>query len=224
MNLDSCDKVKLEDLKLINRRSNLQKGDILFNSIGANGDYYILKETPTEWNINESVFSIRVNEKILPEYLGYYFQTSKAINYYKSVQTGSTFKSIKISQLKKMKIPVPSLEQQKELIEKIQIIENTIELNENRIKKLNELNDSYYNMLFGDVLINSKKLNEKKWDEVLKIINGRNQKQVENKNGKYPIYGSGGIMSYADNYLCKENTIIVGRKGNMRIYLWLLGR
>ena len=56
---------------------------------------------------------------------------------------------------------------------------------------------------------------KQKFSEVLSIINGRNQKKVENPNGKYPIYGSGGVMGYADDYLCKENTVILGRKGNI---------
>lgn len=55
----------------------------------------------------------------------------------------------------------------------------------------------------------------RKWNEVLSIVNGKNQKGVENNNGFYPIYGSGGIMGYADNFLCPENTVIIGRKGNI---------
>lgn len=55
----------------------------------------------------------------------------------------------------------------------------------------------------------------KQWNEVLKIFNGKNQKAVENPNGPYPIYGSGGIMSYADDYICTENCTIIGRKGNI---------
>lgn len=55
----------------------------------------------------------------------------------------------------------------------------------------------------------------KKLGEVAKIINGKNQKAVEDSNGKYPICGSGGIMGYAIDYLCPENSVIVGRKGNI---------
>lgn len=54
-----------------------------------------------------------------------------------------------------------------------------------------------------------------KWSDVLEIVNGKNQKSVENKDGKYPIYGSGGVMNYADDFLCPENTTIVGRKGTI---------
>lgn len=54
-----------------------------------------------------------------------------------------------------------------------------------------------------------------KFSEVLKIINGRNQRAVENPTGKYPIYGSGGIMGHADDYICPANTVIIGRKGSI---------
>lgn len=54
-----------------------------------------------------------------------------------------------------------------------------------------------------------------RFSEVLTIINGKNQRQVENPNGKYPIYGSGGIMGYADDYICDGETVIIGRKGSI---------
>ena len=53
------------------------------------------------------------------------------------------------------------------------------------------------------------------FDDVLIIKNGRNQRAVENLDGKYPIYGSGGIMGYADDYICEADTVIVGRKGSI---------
>ena len=54
-----------------------------------------------------------------------------------------------------------------------------------------------------------------KFSEVLTIINGKNQSKVENPNGRYPIYGSGGIMGYADDYLCDAETVVIGRKGSI---------
>lgn len=53
------------------------------------------------------------------------------------------------------------------------------------------------------------------FDDVLIIKNGRNQRAVENPDGKYPIYGSGGIIGYADDYICEADTVIVGRKGSI---------
>ena len=51
--------------------------------------------------------------------------------------------------------------------------------------------------------------------DVLVIKNGRNQKSVEDPLGPFPIYGSGGIMGYANDYICQANTVIIGRKGNI---------
>lgn len=54
-----------------------------------------------------------------------------------------------------------------------------------------------------------------RWEQVLQIKNGKNQKAVESSSGVYPIYGSGGIMGYANDYICPENTTIIGRKGSI---------
>ncbi len=56
---------------------------------------------------------------------------------------------------------------------------------------------------------------ERTWKEILTIISGKNQKEVENPNGKYPIYGSGGIIGYANESLCPAHTVIIGRKGTI---------
>ena len=53
------------------------------------------------------------------------------------------------------------------------------------------------------------------FDEVLEIVNGKSQKTVENSGGRYPVYGSGGVMGYADDYICEANTVIIGRKGSI---------
>ena len=54
-----------------------------------------------------------------------------------------------------------------------------------------------------------------KFADTLKIINGKNQQKVEDPQGKYPIYGSGGIMGYANDYICPAETVIIGRKGSI---------
>ena len=58
-------------------------------------------------------------------------------------------------------------------------------------------------------------MGKKQWKDVLHIVSGKNQKAVENPDGKYPIYGSGGLIGYADDYLCEAGTTIVGRKGTI---------
>ena len=55
----------------------------------------------------------------------------------------------------------------------------------------------------------------KKLGEICEIICGQDYKKVESPDGKYPIYGTGGIMGYANDFKCPAYSIIVGRKGNI---------
>ncbi len=55
----------------------------------------------------------------------------------------------------------------------------------------------------------------KKLGDVCDIICGQDYKAVLDDNGKYPIYGTGGIMGYASEYRCPANSIIIGRKGSI---------
>lgn len=43
----------------------------------------------------------------------------------------------------------------------------------------------------------------------------KSQKDVENSNGIYPIYGSGGIIGYVGDYLCEAGSTIIGHKGTI---------
>ena len=56
---------------------------------------------------------------------------------------------------------------------------------------------------------------EYRFDDILEIKNGKNQKAVENPEGCYPIYGSGGVIGYANDYICEADTVIIGRKGSI---------
>lgn len=58
-------------------------------------------------------------------------------------------------------------------------------------------------------------LPRKKWKEVLTIINGKDHKPVVVENGGYPVYGTGGEMARANDYLCPENSVLMGRKGTI---------
>ena len=77
------------------------------------------------------------------------------------------------------------------------------------------LSKSRFIEMFGDVINNKKTWPTKRWSDVLNIVNGKNQKKVECENGIYPICGSGGKIGKTNEYLTKENSVIIGRKGNI---------
>ena len=52
--------------------------------------------------------------------------------------------------------------------------------------------------------------------DLVKIKYGKNQKKVQDdENGKYPIYGTGGLMGYSIDYLYDKPSVLIGRKGSI---------
>lgn len=59
------------------------------------------------------------------------------------------------------------------------------------------------------------KFNNYELQELVKIKYGKNQKKVASDSGDYPIYGTGGLMGYATDYLYDEPSVLIGRKGTI---------
>lgn len=51
--------------------------------------------------------------------------------------------------------------------------------------------------------------------ELCKIHYGKNQRKVLDTNGRYPIYGTGGLMGFANAYLYDKPSVLIGRKGTI---------
>ena len=110
----NCDLIDESAFWRINERSDLRKDDVLFSSIGRVGDAYLITETPRNWNINESVFTLRPDKSQVVPLMLFYLLTDKTVTDALSQGvTGSTFKSIKQAQLKAIPCQLPaSLEEQ----------------------------------------------------------------------------------------------------------------
>jgi len=103
---DKCDRVSDESLKIIDKRSDLQIGDVLFTSIQPVGVTYFIHEKPTNWNINESVFTIRGNiNKVTSEFLYMLLSSNEIKSFTRQSSTGSIHKGIRHGVLKSFKLP-----------------------------------------------------------------------------------------------------------------------
>ena len=51
--------------------------------------------------------------------------------------------------------------------------------------------------------------------DLAKIKYGKNQKKVQSDDGKFPIYGTGGLIGYANKFLYDKPSVLIGRKGSI---------
>ena len=115
---DKTDRINDAALALCNNRSNLEVGDVLFSGTGTIGETAVITKCPYNWNIKEGVYSIKPNQSIiLPKFLRYLLTTDKIKQEYMKKVAGGTVKSIPMGELKKMKIPVPSIETQTKIVD-----------------------------------------------------------------------------------------------------------
>ena len=154
---DNTDVVSDEAINLIHKRSQIKKGDILFCSIGRIGDMYIIENEPEGWDINESVFAFTLNSDIIyQKYFYYIFKNQNTIRLISKNSSGSTFKSIKMNQIKKMVFELPPLEEQKKVINILDNLSLIIKNFEKELKKLDELTKARFVEMFGDPINNDK--------------------------------------------------------------------
>lgn len=105
---EKCDKVDDEAIAKINKRSDLKKGDILFSGIGTIGRVALIDIPTSNWNVSESVFTLRANENISKEYLYLMLLDSNMQNYCQSHSHGAAQKGIRMADLKAFSFPLAS--------------------------------------------------------------------------------------------------------------------
>lgn len=140
--LDSkCDNVTDEALIKINKRSDLQIDDCLFSGIGTIGRVHHIHKTPVNWNISESIFTLRANEKISSQFLYLLLLSDDLQNYTNSLASGSAQKGIRKADFVKYKFKLPDASYMKYLTDTWEPIINLIHENEDQNDTLISLRD-----------------------------------------------------------------------------------
>ena len=192
------------------------EGDILISRLpDPIGRACIIPSMPGRMITAVDCSIIRLRDFMNPKFFIYCTLSNDYKKGIEKYSTGATRKRVSRSNLALIPLPVPSLNEQHEIVCELDLLSDVIEKQKAQIEELDKLSQSIFYDMFGDPVTNEKGWDVNKWDEVLEIYNGRNQSQVEDPNGEYPICGSGGIMGYANSYICPENSVIIGRKGNI---------
>ena len=115
--LEKTDRMNDEAQKLCNNRSNLEVGDVLFSGTGTIGETAVIEKEPSNWNIKEGVYAIKPNQTMIqPMYLRYILMTDFIKKEYMKKAAGGTVQSVPMGELKKIRIPVPSLQEQNRIV------------------------------------------------------------------------------------------------------------
>lgn len=145
----------------------LKRDTILYSIFATLGEVGILK---IDACTNQAIagLSLKEDSNILKEYLYYYLKSKKKdVN---NLGRGVAQNNINLSLLRKFKIPVIPLRQQKKIIEVLDNVSSTINNYERELTLLDELVKARFVEMFGDLRVNDKGWKYYKLDELTELI------------------------------------------------------
>jgi len=139
---------------------------------------------------------------------------------------GSSQKALTISMLKEISIPLPPISVQNRIIDILSAYDDLIENNQKQIKLLEEAAMRLYKEWFVKLRFPGYESTNivdgvpdgwlcSKTKDFIRFKYGKALKADDRKDGKYPVYGSSGIVGYHNEFLVEAPVVIVGRKGNV---------
>ena len=155
---DKCDRIDDDAIKIINKRSDLKIGDILFSGIGTIGRVCYICSEPYNWNISESIFTLRANEKITSYFLYLLLISENVQNYAKQLASGSVQKGIRMGDLKKYTLVIPNQEKIYNLSSAVKPLIERIHLNNKETIELCSLRDTLLpKLMSGEIRVSDLK-------------------------------------------------------------------
>ena len=168
-----------------------------------------------------SVFKVNDEKQLLPDYLMLWFNRPEFDRYARYMSHGSVREIFSWDDMCDVELPVPSIEEQNEIVAAYKAIENRIALK----KKINDNLDAIAQTVYQQMFEANPDRNS--WPsgnvgDVIQLQRGHDLPRSEMNGGDYPVAGSTGTIGYHDQYTTPAPAIVMGRSGNIgnpRLYL-----
>lgn len=163
---------------------------------------------------NSSVIStlqyIFPKENINIRYLYYALNAMDLSKYY----SGVTIPHIYFKDYKKEELYLPIIDEQINIVNKLDKIREIIDIRKKQIEELDEIIKSQFVEMFGDIKSNDKNWKTKNGSELFIFSSGKSNKTSNlSSNFEYKCYGGNGITGLSKDYLIDYDTIVIGRVG-----------
>ena len=191
---------------------------ILFTSRAGIGNTAILRRSGCT---NQGFQSLIVNEKAVVYFI--YSMSDKIKRYAEQRSSGSTFLEISGKRLAAGVFAFPDKGEQARIGALFQKLDSLIALHQRKHEKLKTVKQSLLEKMFPKEGEDVPEIRfegftdpweQRKLGEVVDVRGGKDYKHL--KPGPIPVYGTGGLMTYVDDALSKnEDAVGIGRKGTI---------
>lgn len=223
---DDSASVDIHDIKEFEKYK-IYRNDVLF---ALTGDP-VSKPNPLSWVgrvsiyrsdenalLNQRTCKIKKSDEIDNQFLYYYFRQWENFYALASKATGSASQAnISTNTIVDTIIKLPPLPTQQKIAAILSSLDDKIELN----NKINTNLEQQARALFKNWFVDFEPFGGKmpegwkvgKLSNLITVKYGKDHKKLN--DGKYPVYGSGGIMRYVDKFLYDKESVLIPRKGTL---------
>ena len=157
------------------------------------------------------IFRIKNTNEVLPDYLAMWFMRTEFDREASYIAVGGVRGSMPWEDFCDMKLPVPDLKEQEKIVNTYNAITKRIQLKQKINENLEKTAQTIYRKMFVEDA--DEKWETVKLEKVIEVRYGKDHKNLE--KGNIPVYGSGGIMRYANKYLYDKESVMIPRKGSL---------
>jgi len=149
IDFDKTYNISEEDFDKINKRSKVDKWDVLISMIGTVGEIYLVEEEPDYAIKNLGLF--KVGDELNSKWLYFYLKSKLGQNQIRFLLQGSTQQYISLTSLREFPIFVPNDDKEKQkVINILSALESKIELNQKMNETLEEIAKTLFKSWFID--------------------------------------------------------------------------
>ena len=188
----------------------IQKGDILIALSGATTGKIGIYNLQQKSYLNQRVGKINAKTDISQKYIYYWYLCCNIDKKVFGLAQGTAQPNISTNDISNIKIPIPSLERQQEIVKYLDFIyEKANKTSNEKIAELKMLNEFCLSnqKIFGENVV-------KTLGEVCEFKNGKGIKKDTLIEGEYPVIGGGQKpMGFHNVYNTEDNTILCSSSG-----------
>ena len=198
-------------------RTRLVGGELLITVVGSIGECAIVPQSLAGWNVARAVSVARIKDKYDKQFVRYAFKTDDIIFQMYGNTNDTVQPTLNLSLLKELKFLLPPLPEQKAIAAVLSSLDDKIDLLHRQNKTLEAMAETLFRQWFVEEA-------DEGWEEgvlgdLVSVKYGKDHKKLT--DGLIPVYGSGGIMRYADTSLYAAESVLIPRKGTLNNIIYI---
>ena len=164
------------------------------------------------------IFRVRDTSVILPEYLEMWFMRPEFDREAAFIAVGGVRGSMPWEEFAKMRLPVPSLEKQHQVVRAYQIVADRIAIKRRINDNLEATGSTLYRQVFesfGDTLPIGWRIHH--LSEYLPVITGKKDANTTSPDGQYPFFSCSQDILWTKEYSFEADAILVAGNGDFNV-------